>query len=57
MTIILLLSDCGGLNRYGTQRLMCFNASPIRSDTIRECGLVEIDVGLLDEMCHYACRF
>ena len=32
---------CGGLNRYGPHRLMCANAWPIGSGSIRRCGLVE----------------
>ena len=30
---------CGGLNRFGPHRLMCLNAWPTGSGTIRRCGL------------------
>lgn len=52
MTIILFLTDYGGVNRNGLHRVMCLAASPIESDTIRECGLIEVDVDLLEELCH-----
>ena len=32
--------ECGGLNRFCPYRLMCLNAWPIGSGTIRRCGLV-----------------
>ena len=43
--------ECGGLNRYGSLRLMCLNAWPIRSGTIRRCGLIEVGVPYLEQMC------
>ena len=36
---------CGGLNRNG-HRLMCLNAGPIGSGTIRKCGLIGRRVSL-----------
>ena len=41
----------GGLNGYGPHRLICLNAWPIRSGTIRRCGLVGVDVAL-EKLCH-----
>ena len=42
--------ECGGLNKYGSLRLTCLNAWPIRSGTVRRCGLgresVSLGVGL-----------
>jgi len=58
MTEVVLWSPCaccalwppcacyGGLNRSGPQRLMCLNAWPIGSGTIRRCGLVRGNVSL-----------
>jgi hypothetical protein len=40
--------ECGCLNRYGPSRLICLTAWPIRSGTIRKCGLVGVGVALLD---------
>jgi hypothetical protein len=40
--------ECGGLNRFGPHRLMCLNAWPTGSSTIRRCGLVGISVLPLD---------
>jgi hypothetical protein len=45
------LHICGDLNRYGHHRLMCVNAWPLGSDTIRRCGL-GVGVALLEEVCH-----
>jgi hypothetical protein len=45
---------CGGLNRTASHRLICVNGWPIGSGTIRRCGLVEIGVVTLEEVCH--CR-
>ena len=39
-----------GLNKYGHHRLMCLNAWPIESGTIRRYGLVEVGVALLKYM-------
>ena len=33
------VGKCAGLNRSGPRRLMCLNAWPIGSGTIRRCGL------------------
>ena len=38
--------SCDDLNRYSPQRLMCLNAWPIGSDTIRRYGLVGGSVSL-----------
>jgi hypothetical protein len=35
-----------GLNRNGSHSLMCLNAWPIRSGTVRRCGLVGGSVSL-----------
>ena len=40
------VGKCGGLNRYDPHRLMCLNAWPVESDTIRRCGLVGGSVSL-----------
>lgn len=45
-------NDCSGLTRYDPHRLMCLNAWPIGSDTIRWCGLLRIGVALLEKVCH-----
>ena len=37
----------GGLNRYGPHRLMCVNAWPVGSGTIRRCGIAGVSVALL----------
>ena len=47
------IRSCGGLNRYGFHRFMCLNAWPIRSGTIRKCGLVGVGVALLEEVCKF----
>ena len=39
------IGDCGGLNENGLRR-------PIGSGTIRRCGLVEVDMSLLEKACH-----
>jgi hypothetical protein len=39
-------AHCGGLNRYGPDRLMCLNAWPIVSGTVRRCGLFGGSVSL-----------
>jgi hypothetical protein len=44
--------DYGSLNRYDPRRLMCLNAWPLESSTIRRRGLVGVGVALLEEMCH-----
>ena len=44
--------ECGGLNRFGPHRLLCLNAWPTASDTMRRCDLVEVGVVLLEEVCH-----
>ena len=44
---------CGGLNRNVPHRLMCLNAWPIGSDTIRKYGLVGLDMAFLEEVGHY----
>lgn len=38
--------ECGGLNRFGPHRLMCLNAWPTGSGTIRRCVLVGVGVSL-----------
>jgi hypothetical protein len=40
----------GGLNMNGPHRLMCLNAWPIGSGTIRRYGLVGEGVTLLEEV-------
>ena len=40
-------TGCDALNRYGSHRLLCLNAWPIGSGTIRRCGLVRGSVSLL----------
>jgi hypothetical protein len=42
------LPHCGGLNRYGPHRFVYLNAGPIGSNTIRSCGLVGVNVALLE---------
>jgi hypothetical protein len=37
---------CDNLNRFGYHRFMCLNAWPMRSGTIRRCGLVGGSVSL-----------
>jgi hypothetical protein len=44
--------ECGGLNRFGPHGLLCLNAWPTASDTMRRCDLVEVGVVLLEEVCH-----
>jgi hypothetical protein len=44
--------EYGGLNRCGPHRLMCLNAWPIWSVTLRRCGLVGVDMTLLEEVHH-----
>jgi hypothetical protein len=39
-------TGCGGLNKNVPHRLMCLNAWPIGSGTIRRCGLVGGSVSL-----------
>lgn len=39
------------------QRLMCLNAWPTGSDTIRRCILAKISVAFWEEVCHYSGRF
>lgn len=43
---------CGGLNRSGLHRLMCMNAWPTESGTIKRYGLMGVPVALLVEVCH-----
>ena len=50
-------THCGGLNRFGSHRLMCLNAWPTGSDTIRKRGLVGVGVVLLEEVCHSGLGF
>ena len=50
-----LLALCGGLNRNDPIELMCMNAWPMRSDTVRRCGLVGVGVVLLEEV--YYCEW
>jgi hypothetical protein len=45
------LTNGSGLNRYDPYRLMCLNACPIESGTIRRCGVVEVGMAL-EEVCH-----
>ena len=45
--------EWNGLNRFGPHKLMCLKAWPTESDTIRRCGLVEVDVALWEEVCHW----
>jgi hypothetical protein len=42
----------GALSKYGLHRLMCVNAWPMGSGTIRRCGFVGVCVALLEEVCH-----
>jgi hypothetical protein len=49
----LTLGPCGGLSRYSPHRLLCLNAWPIGSGTIKKCCLVEVGVTFLGEMCHW----
>ena len=42
---------CGGLNKFGPHRLMCLNAWPTGSGTIRRRDLVGVDVALVEYMC------
>ncbi|ERE82677.1 putative double-stranded RNA-binding protein Staufen isoform 3 [Cricetulus griseus] len=44
--------ECDGLNRYGPHGLMCLNAWPIQSGTIRSGTIVEVGVALFEEVCH-----
>jgi hypothetical protein len=39
--IIIIIINCGDLNMLGSG-----------SDTIRRCGLIEVGVALLEEVCH-----
>ena len=43
---------CSGLNRNGPHRLLYMNVWPKGSGTTRRCGLVEINVALLEEVHH-----
>ena len=45
-------SSYGDLNRYDPHRCMCLSAWPIKSGSIRRCGLVGVGVVLLEEGCH-----
>lgn len=36
----LSVSDCGGLNKSDSYRIICLNVWPIESDTMRRYGLV-----------------
>lgn len=38
----------GGLNRYGPYKLICLNAWPLGSGTVRRCGLSGVSVALLE---------
>ena len=48
---------CGGLNRYGSHKLMDLNAWPIRSNTIRNGSLTGIGEALLKEVVHVEVAF
>ena len=50
-------AEYGGLNGCSPHRFMCLNAQPRESDTIRRCGLIEVCVALLEEVCHYRSSF
>jgi hypothetical protein len=41
-----------GLSRFGLYILMCLNARPTGSDSIRSCILGGIGVAFLEEVCH-----
>jgi hypothetical protein len=41
-----------GLTRYGPHRLLCLNAWPMGSNTIRRYDLIGGGVALLEEVCH-----
>jgi hypothetical protein len=47
------LGCCGAMNRNQLHRLLCLNAWLRGSDTTRRCGLVEVGVALLEEVCHW----
>jgi hypothetical protein len=47
-----LLCSCDDLNMYGPHVHIHLNAWPIGSSTIRKCGLVEVGVTLLEEVCY-----
>jgi hypothetical protein len=53
---LLLISQpvqpCGNLSTNGPHRLMCLNAWPTGSNTIRRRVLVGIHVALIEEVCH-----
>jgi hypothetical protein len=48
-----VLVPCGGFNGYSPHRLMCLDAWPMGSGSIKRCGLVGVGVALLGELCHY----
>ena len=58
-TFSTLLGDCSGLNRFALHRLMCLNAWPTGSDTIRRCwsgpGLAGGGVSLWDWALRLLC--
>ena len=45
---------CAYVNSYDLHRLMCLNAWPMGSGTIRRCGLIGGGMTFLEEVCH--CR-
>jgi hypothetical protein len=51
------LSVCGGMNRFGLHRLMCLNAWPTGSGSVRKYGLVRVGVTLLEEVHHCGVGF
>ena len=49
--------ECSGLNGNYPNRLMCLSAWTIGSGTVRRCGLLRVDVALLEEACHWGWDF
>ena len=52
MCVCVSVAVSGALSKYGLHRLMCVNAWPMGSGTIRRCGFVGVCVALLEEVCH-----
>ena len=50
--MLIAFSMYGGLNRYSPHGLICLNVWPIGDGTVRGCGLIEVDVASLEEVCH-----
>ena len=48
-TMELVPLQCGGLNKFGPHVFKCLANG---NGTIRRCGLFEIGVALLEEVCH-----